>query len=81
VCVFKFLIDIFLFCQVVVRYSSHFPTTSGGSTPPLPMHMHRHCRDLSRFGHMHFWAYICIGRGGVDPPEVVGRLDGYLTTT
>ena len=33
-CVFKFLIDIFLFCQVVVRYSSHFPTTSGGSTPP-----------------------------------------------
>jgi len=30
---------------------------------------------------MHFWVCICMGRGGVDPPEVVGRLDGYLTTT
>ena len=33
-------IDIFLFCQVVVRYPSNLPTTFGGSTPPLPMHIH-----------------------------------------
>ena len=24
------------FCRALVRYMSHFPTTSGGSTPPYP---------------------------------------------
>ena len=66
---------------MVVRYSSHFPTTFGGSTPPpclcIYIDIVEICPDLVI---CIFWVCICMGRGGVDPPEVVGRLDRYLTS-
>ena len=78
-------IDIFF---VFVRWLSGTRPTSqplfgGSDPPPLPMHIHRHCRDLSRFGHMHFWICICMGRGGGRPSGSgweVGRVpDNHMT--
>jgi len=65
-------------CQVLVPLPNHFRRVD----PPLPMHIHRHCRDLSRFGHMHFWVCICMGRGGRPSGSgwEVGRVpDNHLT--
>ena len=66
---------------MVVRYPSNLPTTSGGSTPPYPcIYMPKNAYDQIWTNLDNVYVYAWVG-GGVDPPEVVGKWDEYLTTT